>query len=191
MVSPRPAIEIAGLSGAELAADLISLRFVESLTQPGLIAVTLVNWGGSPPAFKYSEASALQAGAQVKLSSGGLLLATGTIASVAPHFNSTVAPTLGFTATVPRPTRAPAPTLALRFGADLLEFNPVLQSPGNACRPAITASGLAGGLPALRAGVSLNIDGLGAHWSGNYAVSEATHSFDAQSGYRVAFACAR
>jgi hypothetical protein len=50
---------------------------------------------------------------------------------------------------------------------------------------------LANELPALRAGVLLNIHGLGAHWSGNCAVADATHSFNLQQGYRVAFACSR
>jgi hypothetical protein len=187
----RLALEIAGLSGTDLFADLVSVRFVESLTRDGVIVATLTNWGGSPPGFIYSEGTALHLGAMVKLTCGTVTLATATIASVAPHFNAVVAPTLDFTATVHRPAVGRATTLQLAFGVDLLEFNPVLQPASNLNRQPLNATGFAYGLPALRAGVQVNVNGLGAHWSGNYAVTEATHSFDLQHGYRVAFACSR
>jgi hypothetical protein len=188
----RLVLEIAGLSAADLFADVVSLRFVESLTRDGVIEATLTNWGGSPPGFKYSEGNAVQVGVQVKLSCGNVMLATGTIASVAPHFNVGVLPTFSFTATVKRLTAGGSGTaLQLTYGMDLLEFHPALQPTGNLRRPSIAATGVANGLPALRAGVRLNINGLGSHWSGDYSVTETTHSFEVQHGYRVAFACSR
>jgi hypothetical protein len=188
----RLVLEISGLSAAQSAADVQSLRFVESLTRDGAIEATLINWGGSPSGYTYSEGNAVQVGVQVKLTCGNVTLATGTIASVAPHFNVGVAPTFTFTATVKRPTASGSGTsLQLVYGMDLLEFHPALQPTGNLRRPSIAATGVASGLPALRAGVRLNINGLGSHWSGDYSVTETTHSFDVQHGYRVAFACSR
>lgn len=187
----RPTIELAGLSPTDLSSDLVSWRFVEHLAKEGLIEATLANWGGSPPGFKHSEGNAVRIGAQVTLRCGTSLLATGVINAVAAHFDAATAPTLSFTAKVARPVSPPAAALALRYGANLLSFSPVEQAGTARRRPPITATGEAGAMPELRAGVPLDVTGLGARWSGSYTVIEATHSFDGQRGHRVAFACVR
>lgn len=50
----------------------------------------------------------------------------------------------------------------------------------------VTARGTTIGLPELRAGGALGIDGLGSRFSGRYVVTESTHTIGA-SGYRVEF----
>jgi hypothetical protein len=192
LVAQRLSLEVAGLSAGELLADTISIRYVESLTRDGTLEALLTNWGGSSLGYKYSEGNVLRIGAQVTLSCGDVVLATGTINALAPHFNMDTVPTLAFTAMVRRPVaNGSGPAVALQYGANLLEFHPVLQSTGNVRRQSIAATGVASVLPTLRAGVRATITGLGAHWSGAYSVTETTHSFDAQQGYRIAFACSR
>lgn len=192
LVSQRLSLEVAGLSAGELLADTISIRYTESLTRDGMLEASLTNWGGSPPGYKYSEGSALRIGAQVKLSCGDVVLATGTISALAPHFTMDTGPTLAFTVVVRRPVAAgPGPAVALQYGTNLLEFHPVMQLTGNLRRQSVAATGVVSMLPMLRAGVRANVTGLGTRWSGTYSVTETTHSFDARQGYRVAFACSR
>lgn len=192
LTSQRPVIAVDGLPAAQLFADVLSIRYAESLAHDGTLEASLTNWGGSPPGYRYSEGGALRIGAQVRLSCGDVVLATGTIIALAPHFNIDAGPTLAFTAMVRHPLAGgPGPAVALQFGANLLEFHPVLQSTGNVRRQSIAATGVAAAQPTLRAGVRANVTGLGTRWSGAYSVTEATHSFDLQRGYRVAFACSR
>ncbi len=54
----------------------------------------------------------------------------------------------------------------------------------------VTATGSTIGLPDLRAGVGVRIDGLGARYDGSYFVTETTHSFTG-AGYRTRFVCER
>ena len=49
-----------------------------------------------------------------------------------------------------------------------------------------TGSGTTAGDPRIRAGVMLQLDGLGVDFSGPYRVTKATHSLDA-GGYRTSF----
>lgn len=55
---------------------------------------------------------------------------------------------------------------------------------------ALKATGSTVGLPEIRAGVLLRIDGVGPRYSGNYFVTESTHSIG-DSGYTVQFGCRR
>lgn len=180
--APRLGLEIAGLSAGDLSADLVSVRFFDSLLRKGVIEATLTD-GAS---LKYSQGSVLQVGTRVTLTCGDTALATGTIAAVRSRYDAGAGPTMGFTATVGRATSRPTDSVHLTWGADLLEFN-VVQQASKPPRRTVAASGVAQGLPTLRAGVALSVSGLGTRWSGDYAVAEATHTFDGQSGYRVSF----
>jgi phage protein D len=55
----------------------------------------------------------------------------------------------------------------------------------------IVATGTCLGRTDLRAGDLVRIDGMGSRFSGNYAVSAATHTFDPTSGYRTTFEARR
>jgi hypothetical protein len=165
---------------------LVSIRFSDSLSRKGVIEATLAD--DRTPTF--SPGSALQIGIQVTLPCDHTAMAAGTIVAVASHFGTDAGPTIGFTATMRRATDRPASGLQLTWGTELLSFDVVEQALRPARRPVI-ASGVAQGVPALRAGAALTVKGLGTRWSGDYAVSETTHTFDREHGYRVKFACAR
>lgn len=62
LTSQRPVIAVDGLPAEPLSADVVSIRYVESLTHDGTLEASLTNWGGSPPGYKYSEGNALQVG---------------------------------------------------------------------------------------------------------------------------------
>ncbi len=82
--------------------------------------------------------------------------------------------------------------LALSYGRELIEFHPVLRKTANLSRPRIDATGMAVGLPMLIAGAKLIISGVGTIWSGEYSVTETTHTFNPkQFGYRTSFACSK
>jgi phage protein D len=51
----------------------------------------------------------------------------------------------------------------------------------------LEAEGSAKGNPAIRAGVTLQVDGLGASWNGSYALSATTHLMRAGRGYETHF----
>jgi len=51
----------------------------------------------------------------------------------------------------------------------------------------VTARGTAEGLPTLRAGTRLSLNGLGPWFSNRYQVAEVWHRFDLQQGYRTDF----
>jgi hypothetical protein len=172
--------------------DVISIRFGENLAQCLFLEVSLTNWDAGSPGFKYGEKGPLQLGAGVSLYSGDIVLAEGTIATLAPSFPNGSAPTLRFTVDVKRPARKPLPrepraALALGYGRELREFYPVLRGTAKSSPYQIEATGTADGLPSLRAGAILKIEGVGAPYSGEYAVTETTHTIDPQSGYRTSF----
>lgn len=190
--SQRLSLEVAGLDVGAVSADVISIRYVETLRRGGSLCVVLANWGGSPPGYTYSEDNALHFGAQVKLFGGDVPIAQGTITTLMPHFDGTNAPTLAFVAKVKRPRAGEsAQTLPLAYGASLFEFHPTSKSTANLHRKPIVATGVAAGLPSLRVGVRVDIVGVGTRWAGSYSVTDATHSSDSQAGYRVEFTCSR
>lgn len=192
LASQRLSLEVAGLDVVAVSDDVISIRYAESLRGGGSLCVVLANWGGSPPGYTYSEDLALHVGTQVTLFCGDVAMAQGTITTLMPHFDGTNAPTLAFVAKVKRPRASEsAQTLPLEYGASLFEFHPTLKSTGNLHRQPIVATGVAAGLPSLRAGARVDIGGVGTRWAGIYAVTGTTHSFDSQAGYRVELTCSR
>jgi hypothetical protein len=191
LLSQRLFLEIQGLSTHELSDDLISFRFVETGTGSGEIEVQLVNLGDTPTGFKYSEGSALQIGRQVKVGFGDTELASGTIRMLAPQWNALTPPTLIFKASTQGVLLAPAVMVQLQWGSNLIEFHPVMNANTQGSAQPIVATGFANAIPTLRAGSICDVAGVGTSWSGRYTVTETTHSFDPQQGYRVAFSCCR
>lgn len=55
----------------------------------------------------------------------------------------------------------------------------------------VVADGVCIGLPELRAGTLINIEGLGKRFSGRYYVTGTEHSYKPSRGYRTAFSCRR
>jgi hypothetical protein len=177
--------------------DIISIRFSENLAQRNSLEVLVNNWDAGSQSYKYSEGNLLRIGAGISLYSKDTVLADGTIAAVAPSFREGSASTLMFTADAKHPPgsshrRKLRAALAVGFGRELLEFYPVLRKAANLSRPRIEATGVAVGLPMLIAGAKLKISGVGAIWSGEYSVTETTHTFNpGQFGYRTGFACSK
>jgi hypothetical protein len=189
----RMVVDIQGPPVVSLAEDIISIRFNENLAQHNLLEVTVNNWStGSPPGYKYSEGNLLHIGASFSLYSGDAILASGTITALAPSFPKGSAPTLMFSAEAQhppmnRPERVLRKALVLTYGAELIEFHPVLRNPTNLILPAINATGMTMGLPVLIAGTKIEIAGVGTTYSGVYSVTETTHTMDNQSGYQTGF----
>ena len=52
----------------------------------------------------------------------------------------------------------------------------------------ITASGTSIGLPELRAGTTVTVEGMGARFDGTYRLTKATHAIGG-SGYTTSFSC--
>ena len=192
----RLCVDVKGPPVARLE-DIISIRFRENLAQRNLLEVLVNNWDTGSQSYKYSEGNLLHIGAIISLYSGDTILAGGTIAEVAPRFPEGSASTLMFTVDAKHPPRSThrrklRAALALSYGRELIEFHPVLRNTANKSRPRIDATGMAVGLPMLIAGAKLKISGVGTIWSGEYSVTETTHTFNpGQSGYRTSFACSK
>ena len=177
--------------------DIISIRFRENIAPRNLLEVFVNNWDIGSQSYKYSEGNLLRIGASISLYSGDTILADGTISALAPTFPEGSASTLMFTVDAKHPPRSTQrrklrASLALGYGRELIEFHPVLRKTANLSRHIIDATGLAVGLPMLIAGAKLKISGVGTIWSGEYSVTETTHTFNPrQSGYRTSFACSK
>ena len=201
LTDSRMNVAVQGPPVVSLDADVISIRFCENLAGCELLEILVKNWGldqSGRLGFKYSDGNLLRIGVGISLGCGGVSMAGGLISALAPHFPSGSAATLTFTVDA-RPTsrnsrrRATPAALELSYGSGLIEFHPSLR--GGPKRPPagnpIVATGTAEGLPTLRAGTSVKIGGVGTAWSGVYSVTETTHTFDEQYGYRTSFACSK
>ncbi|WP_216919503.1 hypothetical protein [Synechococcus sp. CCAP 1479/9] len=177
----------------DITPDLVSVHFCENLKRCKQFDVSVINWGavGATGAMgiKYvgvqQGSDRIALGATATLQFGGILLSSGKIIRLAPSFPSGANPTLTITVrgAQPRLDMASA-SFSLSYGAELREFHPQLALGRNR----IQATGIVDGSPLLRAGVRLQISGLGTTFDGSYAVSETMHQFDL-SGYRTSFLC--
>jgi len=194
----RLCVDIKGPPVVSLGQDIISIRFNENLAQCNLLEVSVNNWGignNGVLGYKYSEGNLLQLGASISLYVSDFVLAEGTIAMLAPSFPNGTPSTLMFTVDAKHPPqetsqRVLQKALTLTYGSELVEFHPVIRNTENLFQPRIVATGMVeGGAPKLIAGTTLKISGVGRVYSGEYMVTETTHTFDLQSGYRIRFAC--
>jgi len=79
----------------------------------------------------------------------------------------------------------------LRPVADQAEARALAEALADTTRPwQITGTGTCIGRPDVRAGEPVRIEGLGTRFSGEYAVTAATHTYQPSSGYRTEF-CVR
>ena len=198
IIKPRLCVDIKGPPVVSLEHDIISIRFNENLAQCNLLEVSVNNWGignNGVIGYKYSEGNLLHLGASISLYVGDFILAEGTIVTLAPSFPKGNPPTLMFTVDAKHPPqntyqRVLRTAVALTYPAELVEFHPVLRNSENLSRPRIDATGMVeGGVPILTAGTALKISGVGISYSGEYLVTETTHTFDLQFGYWTRFAC--
>ncbi len=191
-----PSVIILGDLELDLARDIISLQFCADTVRCKVLEVSVNNWGAinNQIGYKYSGGSQSQAGdpiqigAKVKLSFGPFSMAVGNIITLAPNFPQGGAPTLSFSVDAQRPRqKIPADVFTITYGGGLREFHPVLHSG----QSKIQAFGIADGSPQLIAGIKLKISTLGDVINGTYSVTESTHTFDLQYGYRTSFTCVK
>jgi hypothetical protein len=192
----RLCVDLQGPPVVKLEGDIISIRFSENLARCKLLEVSVNNWDPGSSSYKYSDGNLVRIGAGISLYSGDVILADGTIATLAPSFPDGSTPTLMFTADARHPPqnarqRVLRTALALSYGRELKDFHPVLRDTAKLARPRIDATGIVAGLATLKAGATVKIDGVGTAFSGEYSVTETTHTFDSQSGYLTSFVCSR
>lgn len=125
----RLCVEIEGPPVVKLEGDIISIRFTENLTRCKLLEVSMNNWDPGSTSYKYSEGNLVRIGATISLYSGDIILAEGTIATLAPSFPAGSAPTLMFTVDArhsPQRSRQRGvqAALVLNYGRELDEFHP-------------------------------------------------------------------
>lgn len=173
--------------------------------------LTINNWDDERHEFKYDDSPLFEPGRTIKLWLGyagdaGLReMMTGKVEKLSQEFPAGGGPTLRVTGTgTRRRARAPRtktakPVYTLTYGRSLIQFNPEVTLARQTARtpvkkskkppPArhkVTASGSTIGLPDLRAGVYLRIDGVGSRFNGSYFVTSTTHSI-ASGGYTTRF----
>jgi hypothetical protein len=198
IITGHPSIEINGDPSFDLFQDIISIRFSDNLTRIELLEVVVNNWGtiNGGIGFKYNGGTQgddlVKIGTSIKLYCDTITLAVGTVATLAPSFCTGGPPTLLFSVDANRPHRSVHPgVFTVSYGMGLREFHPGLHKTLVSGRSRIQATGITAGSPHLRAGVKLDISGVGRIFTGIYSVTESTHTFDDKSGYRTNFACVK
>ncbi len=211
-----PTIELA-LEGVPLDAvfgrDILQAVFRDSLEAADEFELTISNWDEERREFKYDDASPFEPGKKIELKLGYrgksplTSMVTGTIEALRQDFPAGGGPTLlvaGVGAEGKarrRPTKPGKPVHTLSYGRSLIEFVPNLtmarqvggKTTGKTTkrrRPVheVTATGLTIGLPDLRVGTVIEIEGLGKRFSGPYFVTATTHSISSD-GYKTGFEC--
>jgi len=191
-----PSVMILGDPDLDLAQDLLSLQFCANTMRCKILEVLVNNWGSinNQIGYKYFGESqpqggnSIQIGAKIKLSVGAFTMAVGNIITLAPNFPQDGPPTLSFSVDAHRPRqKISSDVFTITYGSGLREFHPVLHSGHSK----IQAFGIADGSPQLIAGIQLKISSLGDVLNGTYSVTESTHTFDKEHGYRTSFTCVK
>jgi hypothetical protein len=190
ITAPRYAITLDGRGRDDLTTALTGLELRESLEAPAELELTLAApLAGGPPLL---DDATLEVGRALELAlvrdDGRAALFLGDVTEVAPRFPVASAATLTLRA-VARTRRPPqqaigaaAPiTPQLAYGDALIEA-----SLARSGRTLVTGTALTGGPPTIRPGSAVELVGLGARWSGTYAVTAATHRFG-PDGHETAF----
>jgi hypothetical protein len=150
------------------------------------IAVCQVEVTDRPPAAP--DVAGLPASSlALELSLGDAVTFKGAVHSIEAHGSSSGGSALVLDAKgrVAPATTAPAP---LVFGQSLEQFTCVATlTPTRGVR----ARGVAGGLPPLRSGGTIELQGIGADWSGAYRLAVVEWTFDLERGARVSFEARR
>lgn len=175
---------LAGIPDAELSLDIIAVSYDDRRDD---IEITLRNWEALQ--YKYSDGNLLVQGAQVFLFTGcgttsAQKMAEGKVESIAPGFHQGEPSTIVISARGIRSMPA-GKQITLTYGGSLLEFYPVFKD------GAITGKGMTTGMPDLRTGVTLIINGVGERYGGEYSVTGTIHTFDNTKGYKTQFTVQR
>ena len=88
----------------------------------------------------------------------------------------------------PNKTAKQAANLALTYGQSLIQFSPSLTITRQLGSVTTIGQGQAAGIPDLRAGTTLKLNGLGKRFGGEYLITEATHTID-DGSYLTEFSC--
>lgn len=180
LCAKRFMIGLQGTPDADLSLDIIALSYDDR--REGM-EITLRNW--ETLQYKYSDGNLLVPGTQVSLFNGcssanGQKMSEGRIASVAPGFHR------GEPSTIVVSVRGAKSILTRKqvnvdYGGSLLEFYPVLKD------GTIEGKGTTTGLPDLRTGATLTINGVGQRYTGAYSITGTIHTFDNTKGYTTQF----
>ncbi len=192
--------------------DVLQIDYQDKIDGVDELELTLNNWDGTTRAFKYDDTSPYDLGRTIELklgySDGPLTsLGKGKIESIRGAFVGDGPTTLviaaeGARKQRKRPPRKAKPAHTLTYGRTLIQFTPNLNlsrqtervSGGKKRRKTpkavVTAAGSTVGLPDLRAGVNVRIEGVGERFSGVYYVTSTRHTFSS-GGYVASFECER
>ncbi len=214
--APAPAIAVT-IDGKSLdppvALDVLGAVLRDVLNAADEFELTFNNWDDERREFKYDESELFELGRKIVLKMGYpgqlLTMTTGKIVSLSQEFPAEGGPTLKVSGTggrrrAPAPARKPVkPVHTLTYGRSLIQFTPEVtlarqtaKTPVKgrkrppSSRHKVAATGATIGLPDLRAGVSVQIDGLGSRFNGGYFVTTTTHSITS-GGYTTSFSCQR
>lgn len=180
LCSPRFMIGLQGTPDADLTLDIIAVSYDD---RQGNMEITLRNWEAMQ--YKYSEGNLLTPSVQVFLFTGCSLgsaqkMFDGRIVSVAPVFHRNEPSTIVISAKGAGSLQN-TKQLNVNYGGSLLEFYPVLKD------GAIESRGTTAGMPDLRTGAVLSVNGVGQRYKGEYSVTGAIHTFDQTRGYTTQF----
>jgi len=180
LCAKRFMIGLQGNPDADLSLDIIAASYDD---HEGDMEITLRNWEAMQ--YKYSEGNLLTSSAQVSLfigcsTSKAQKMSDARIVSVAPGFHQNEASTIVISARGTKPVQKRI-QINVDYGGSLLEFYPVLKD------GAIESKGTTTGIPDLRTGTILIVNGVGKRYNGEYSVTRAIHIFDHTKGYTTQF----
>lgn len=94
----RPVVNINVHSPVRIFEDSLSVRYAESAANDTMLELTVNNWGvvDGGVGYKYTEFNPIHTGDSVSLCFGEILMMSGEISTLNPHFNEGAPPTLTF-----------------------------------------------------------------------------------------------
>ena len=187
---------------AEVLDDVIGLTFGDAIEGSATFALTVNNWDDSRSRFKYADAATFDPGRAIEIrlrvpGAGAIRrLKLGTIASVRQQGTCGLRPTLLVTGGIEprrRIGRSKRKPLELAYAEHLLEFAAELRRSARGlgrarARLEIGATGKSIGTPELKAGVLVEIHGVGKRYGGRYHVTRTTHTIE-DAAYTTSFEC--
>ena len=198
----QPTILLDSHADPSVSASLV--RLVIKLSKSGQVRgdVELNNWGAknNTLGYLYFDDPRFSSGKPVQVRMGQQVLLDGQIAEIDPHYPAGTPPTLSLVVLMYQPAESSTPVgpvSRLSYGNELLEFDVKetwLAERGPALSREIrhlSGQGTASFAGHWMPGLKVDLEGLGARYSGAYTLIEVTHTFDKAAGLRTQFAAER
>ena len=202
VIANQPTILLDNHADPSVSASLVRLMIKQSKGGQGRGDLELNNWGTKNNAlgYLYFDDPRFSSGKTVQVRVGQQVLLDGQISEIDPHFPAGMPPTLSLVVLMNQPAGSSAPVgpvSRLSYGNELFEFGVKetwLAERGPALSREIrylSGQGTASFAGHWMPGLKVDLEGLGARYSGAYTLVEVVHTWDSAAGLRTQFTAER